>query len=213
MSPWVIGFLLALGGPQGQLVDCPSLTASRLSGPLTFDGHLDEQAWLDATSSRAWGLKKTGGFTSPHTELRALWDDDGLWLGVYGGDEDVRTSDGVRFTLRRANGALLEFAAPLFGGPLPHGVKLRVDVDGTRDDPSDFDEEWAMEVTVSWASLGYAAPPRQVELAVERADTPKGGAVRTERWPAWCHSKSALGTIVLRPFPPTTDGGVFMKLR
>ncbi len=197
----LIAVLAAAPAPKATATQCPAaaLVAHHLSAGagITFDGHLNEQQWLDAPSSGAWAMRKTGAFTSPHTELRALWRDDALLLGVYGADEDLRSSDGVRFTVRKANGSLLAFSAPVFEGKMPKGVEQRVDPDGTRDNPADDDEEWAMELVLSWKSLGYSVPPERVELNVERTDTPKGTTPRTESWVPDCAGTLQLGSIVL----------------
>lgn len=189
--------------PRSEPNRCPApkLSARHLGtaadAGIHFDGHLNEPVWLAAASSGAWPTRKSGAFTSPHTELRALWRADALVLGVFGADEDLRSADGVRFTVRRANGTTLRFEAPVFEGTMPDGVEQRVDPDGTRDDASDDDEEWAMELTLSWKALGYAAPPARVELNVERTDTPKGAAPRTVSWAPDCDGKPQLGSVVL----------------
>ena len=197
----LIAVLAAAPGPKPTANQCPSasLAAHHLSADagITFDGHLNEQPWLDAPSSGAWAMRKNGAFTSPHTELRALWRDDALLLGVYGADEDLRSADGVRFTVRKANGTLLAFDAPVFEGKMPSGVEQRVDPDGTRDNPADDDEEWAMELVLSWRALGYTTPPQRIELNVERTDTPKGATPRTESWVPDCDKKLQLGSVVL----------------
>ena len=74
--------------------------ASRVTGSISIDGHLDEAAWVNA--------EKQGGFTqripkdgvkpTHDTRFAVLYDDDALYVGVWADDPEPQK---IRRTLTR----------------------------------------------------------------------------------------------------------------
>lgn len=198
----------------GRCSGAPQL-ARRLTAPLTVDGHLDEADWRRTPSSGAWRSERDGRFVSPHTEVRALWRADALLLGLYAADEDLRGDDGFTVSLERADAAPLTLWVPARGAvtcrapagghcAVPEGIAFAVDTDGTFDDPSDDDEEWAVELVVPWKALGFATPPARLRLDATRTDTPKGAAPRTSAWAQRCGASPAWAALELENPPVLT---------
>jgi len=61
-----------------------SMRASRLTGSISIDGKLDEPAWATATPSSDFtqSYPKVGAKPTDPTEVRVLYDDDALYVGV-----------------------------------------------------------------------------------------------------------------------------------
>src|SRR2546423_5010835 len=61
-----------------------SMRASRASGAITIDGKLDESAWAAATPSSDFtqSYPKVGAKSTDPTEVRVLYDDAALYVGV-----------------------------------------------------------------------------------------------------------------------------------
>lgn len=157
----------------------PRLQALRVSTPPTLDGAMEERPWVETPSSGAF-MGLDGGMTSPHTELRALFTNDALVLGVYAADQDVISSDGVH--LRVAGRELfIDVRGRLTGAP--EGVQGAVELDGSLDEAGDEDdEEWTAEIALPWRALGFDPPPDEVPVSVWRFDTPKGASPREVSW-------------------------------
>lgn len=182
--------------------EAPRMKALAATGPLAIDGHLEEADWRSTDGSKAFLALRTGGFSAPHSELRAVWTPKALVLGLYAADEDLRDDDafgvrvqgakaalGLRVTARGALSCVGE------GCAVPKGVRAAVDADGTFGDDRDYDEEWLVELELPWAALGFEAPPPEVKVNAWRTDTPKGAQPRTAAWA--CAGEDALGTLVL----------------
>lgn len=182
----------------------PTLEALVSTAPVVLDGKLLEEDWRNTRSTGPFLSETYGKPISPHSELRALWTEAALVIGLYAGDEDLRSSDA--FTLRVVGkGAPLllrisargELSCPSDAGAdacLPaSALTSAVDADGTFEDASDFDEEWLAELVIPWATLGFDAPPASVQLNAWRTDTPKGATPRTTAWA--CASTESLGAV------------------
>ena len=141
------------------------LDAARARVTPHLDGKLDEAVWRKAPSSGPF----TGKGIVAHTELRAAWDLDGLYLALYAADEDVGKEDQIRVRVEEVETVV----TPTSAG---------VDTDGTIDDSSDDDEEWTAELKFPWKSLHLPEPPAEVKVAVERSDRPKGAELHTMSW-------------------------------
>src|SRR5205809_5239805 len=61
-----------------------NMRASRASGPISIDGKLDEASWKAAVPSSDFmqSYPKVGGTPTDRTEVRVLYDDDALYVGV-----------------------------------------------------------------------------------------------------------------------------------
>lgn len=68
--------------PAGNAV--PSLRAARREGPVVLDARLDEPAWQNAAVARDFSQSypNAGQPSTQRTELRVLYDDDALYVGV-----------------------------------------------------------------------------------------------------------------------------------
>jgi hypothetical protein len=62
----------------------PVIQASRLVGEVRIDGRLDEEAWERATPSSTFSesYPQAGASPSEQTEVRVLWDEQALYVGV-----------------------------------------------------------------------------------------------------------------------------------
>lgn len=191
MRVWLLLALAAGCARQATPTDCgpaPRLSARFVDGGVSIDGELTEAAWVETASSGAFPSLADGGQVSPHTELRALWSRDTLWLGVYAADQDLRSSDEVQLSFATPTPLKLRVSASGVVTGAPKSVHAAVDRDGTldADEHGEDDEEWVVELEVPWAALGLRAPPTSLELSVWREDTPKGASARTVSWARGC---------------------------
>lgn len=171
---------------------------ARAREPLKVDGALDEPAW--PTQGARVVLTTDGQPAKPYSDVRALVRDDRLYLALYAADEDIRTGDlghdGPLWT-RDAFELVFDGRYAIDVSPLGVTTDARIgpngqrdftwesgavtahDLDGTRDDPSDDDEEWVIELSIPLANLGHR-PLRgeRLELTARRCDVPKGAARR-----------------------------------
>ena len=173
------------------------LSALRTPTPPRIDGKLDEPAWRDATPSGQFVDPLTGRFVPPESEVRALWDADSLYLGLYAADEDLRSDDHMTVILEPERGRRLTFEvnpAGKLSSTAPAGLRAAAEQDGTIDQPRDDDEEWTVELQVPWRSLGLAGPT-PIGIGFGRRDQPKGSAARES---VWGQRGAALGVIRLR---------------
>ena len=114
----------------------------------------------------------------PHTEARAVFDDDALVIGFYLADEDIQSTDHVGVTIGDATWELPP-NAPMRG---PNSATGAAEFDGTANDARDDDEEWAAELKVPWSALGLRGPPDELRVALTRNDTPRGVPERHLLW-------------------------------
>src|SRR5919106_116115 len=66
------------------------LQAVRAAGDITLDGNLDEPAWLDAPVAKDFiqSDPREGEPATHDTEVRVLYDDEALYIGVFARDEE-----------------------------------------------------------------------------------------------------------------------------
>lgn len=190
--------LLCFGCPRARpAFTGPKLTALRVAQAPTLDGAAEEEDWIKTASTGAFGSVADGGLLSPHTELRALWNDDALWLGLYCADQDLRSTDAIHLTLRTPIELTLAVSASGKLTGAPEGARVAVEVDGTLDaDDGEDDEEWVAELELPWASAGLKQPPASLEVLAWREDTPRGAEARTVSW-SQLATKPAPGLIEL----------------
>lgn len=164
----------------------------------TLDGEGNEHDWLEATPTPAWNAAD-GGQGRPHSEGRATWNSEALYLLLYAGDEDLEPEDFMGATLTGGNGKPVTFAVSPTGKiDGPYGIQAAVDRDGSLSDAGDDDEEWVVEVAVPWSMLGRAD---EVGVSFLRSDQPKTAERRLLSWPPPCGSKPGLAKIRLQAPP------------
>ena len=198
--------LVACGTPPPPEAAPPiSLVALRASAP-RLDGELDEQDWTTTARTARFVDAIEGESTTPYTEARAVYDDEGLWLALYAADEDVRSTDRMGALLRAPDGATfiveidptghVRWHAPSSAAmPLPEGVTAAVDADATLDIDDLEDEEWVAEIHVPWRALGMDGPG-DVRANFFRRDQPRGSLMRSLAWTPWReHASAAIETL------------------
>ncbi len=174
-----------------------TLVASRVATPPKINGELHEEGWLRTARTPPLVDDAEPHTIVPHSEVRALWDDDALYLSFYAADEDLRATDFVGTALDSPGGLLELEISP--GGTLTcrqathvvdcgtlAGVHAAADTDGTIDDPRDDDEEWTVELVIPWRVLGLARPPHDLPIAFARRDQPKQAPLRHLVWTPGC---------------------------
>jgi len=70
----------------------PSLIVKATSADIAIDGKLDEAVWASATATEAFVNTMNGGPAEPETVVKALWDEDNLYLGFMVKDDLLRSS-------------------------------------------------------------------------------------------------------------------------
>lgn len=202
---WLGVALLCVGGAcakppaapvdAGVVAPAPARTLSvkLASAPVEVDGELEEADWRAAETTGPFPDERAPGAVVAHTEARAVWDDAALTVALYSADEDLGDDDHVDVSVQAADGGSIDWEVPPTararcrrGGAAcgaQTGVRAAADVDGTMNDASDDDEEWAVELAVPWSVLGFSSPPERVEVQLGRVDRVKGGASRRQAWP------------------------------
>ena len=175
------------------------LRVPRAKSPVVIDGEFEDPAWHEPALSGAF-LDAQGAAARPHSELRAVWDETGLYLALYAADENIEEKepvpdgplwkadafhlvfevDGEERQLDIAPHGAVTDGVRRAGGAVDYtwqsGVRVGSDVDGTVNDRSDDDEEWVEEVAVPWATLGLQGKAgEQVTVRASRCDVPKSG--------------------------------------
>jgi hypothetical protein len=156
-------------------------------GTPVIDGELDEPVWHSAAATEAF-VDKGSRKVVPHTEARAAWDAEAMYLVLYVADADLRSTDHV--TVRLANGLVIE-ATPngkvrCGGGDCEaSGVIAKFEVDGDVDADKEEDEEWAVELKVPWKVLASEGRPQRVDVGFSRDETLDGKRL-TEVWSRGC---------------------------
>ena len=160
-----------------------------------IDDHLDDDAWVSAVVSPRFVDAKSGVVGLPYTELRALWDDNALYVLFYAGDIDVTPKDRFGAILHLPNGDTRVFevdpqkridwrGARGASLALPVGVGADIDLDGTLSDSRDDDEEFVAEVRLPWSALG-AAGPTDIRANFFRRDVSRDLPLRQLSWVPW----------------------------
>jgi hypothetical protein len=157
--------------PTGPIAVPPS------SAAIPIDGEW-EPDWNDRAVRVIFHV--TGGTDEarPYSELRLMRDGDALLVGLYAADEDIHSTEAFALSI----GALAVHvdATGAVTPPVP-GAKSAIDLDGTRDVPGDYDEEWKIELSIPIAALG-AKPGATIPIHADRCDTPKDGIQRCGAW-------------------------------
>ncbi len=170
------------GGPARRVATTsPALVLPQVAAAIRCDGELDEMAWRTPARTGAF-VDATGGEAAPYSDARFLRDDRYLYLALYAADEDIRSSDEFIVELSSARGrATLHFTAAGRVSPTIAGSTVSVDLDGTRDEPSNDDEEWVVEAAVPMTAIPFGRDGA-VSVRVSRCDTTKDGKRHCGSW-------------------------------
>ena len=153
----------------------PARAVPHVTGAIKIDGEWDEPDW-SKTSLRGQFLGSDGQLSRPTSEVRFLRGDTTLYVGCYAADDDIRSTDA--FDLKLGSLAL-HVDATGKATPAPPGMKVAVDRDGSLDDPSNFDEEWLLEIAIPITALpDHGATP----VSAARCDTPKHSGRLCSAW-------------------------------
>lgn len=137
------------------------ILVSATTGPIVLDGELQESDWHDRATPTAF-VSDSGEQARPYSEIRFLHDDATLYIGLYAADEDIEETDFFQLTLGTLdlrvypNGKISASA---------DGLRAASDVDGTVDQPGDFDEEWRLELAVPRTLMMLGAAPLPVHAS------------------------------------------------
>jgi hypothetical protein len=148
---------------------------------LTLDGELDEVAWRTPARTGPF-VDASGAPAAPYSDARFLRDDHALYLALYAGDEDIRSSDEFVVELASTRGRrTLHFTAGGKLQPAVNGARVAIDVDGNVDDPSNDDEEWVVEAAIPLAAVPFASDGT-VRISITRCDSTKDRVRRCGSW-------------------------------
>ncbi len=149
----------------------------------------------------------------PYSDARFVWGDGYLYIALYAADEDIHATqsgpdapvwldDSFHFVLSDGStersfdvsptGAFADgtrAAGPGGKGSGPFdfrwesGAHVSHELDGTPNQPGDFDEEWVIEMAVPFDALGLRGQKgERVGFAVHRCDTPRSGVRSCGSW-------------------------------
>ena len=157
-----------------------------------MDGELDEPVWHAAAATTPFvhdGIKRV----VPHTEARAAWDADALYLVFYVGDAELRGDDQVAVTFDGVGAVEVHPQGTVtcrlgaLGDCARAGVVARVERDGDVDADQEEDEEWAVELKLPWAVVAPGGRPALLPVNFSRLETRGGGGERIrEVWSRGC---------------------------
>ena len=147
------------------------------TGPVTIEGEWDEPDW-SRVALREQFVDDSGGLARPSSEIRFLHDATTLYVGLYAADDNIQSIDAFEVSLDS-----LELRVDATGkvSPTVPGLRVGIDRDGTLDDPSNFDEEWVLELAIP-LSATTLAPDHATTVRAKRCDTPKQGGERCGGW-------------------------------
>ena len=190
-----------------------SVHAPKIATAIEFDGELDEPVWRDCAARTGAFRRQDRSSAVPHSEARFLWREGQLLVALYASDIDLETrhADGEglwqdedafqveltaakrSYTLRVSpNKRLVDATCPeglsacdsaQLDFAWQSGAKFGVDLDGTLNQPRDFDEEWVVELAIPFASLGLSGTAGdRIGIAIHRCDVPAKSADACGSW-------------------------------
>jgi hypothetical protein len=198
---------VAVGVPEGRgrLV----LHVPHLTGSIFLDGDTDDLGWTAPPGPARTGpfLGPSGAPARPYSDARLVWGDGQLYIALYAADENVRSradqadgplwlDDSFRLLFKRDD---VEYAIEVspkgvvtdavrkpgqaFDYTWNSGVHVSHEVDGTLNDSTDTDEEWAIEMAVPVEALGMRGERGdRIGFAARRCDTPKNASRVCAGW-------------------------------
>lgn len=199
----------------------PVLHVPHAPGAILLDGDTDDPGWITPPGPARTRdfLLPSGAPARPFSEIRFVWGDGFLYLALYAADEDIESrtteADGpvwlddafrVVFTRGDTEYAIEVSPRAVITDSIRHGGTGRWDytwssgahasteMDGSLNEPSNLDEEWAIEMAVPFESLGlHGEPGERIGFTASRCDTPKGEARVCSAW-----GDKPLGALVMQ---------------
>ena len=157
-----------------------ALNVALAAQPIVADGSWHEPSWNDrAVQGMFMSVDNRSETARPYSEIRFLRDASQLWIGLYAADEDLRSTDQFDVQVGAVHVVVHPDGKATIDG---HAQTIHVDTDGTIDNPSDFDEEWVIEVPLPLATVGLVPGGAAVAVDAERCDVTKGGERRCGAW-------------------------------
>jgi hypothetical protein len=117
-------------------------------------------------------------------------------MAVLASDEDIRSDDAIHIVFFQGDTqkAIDVSPKPVITGSIG-GVHASSEVDGTIDNPKNFDEEWSLELAIPFESLGMKGERGEnIGMSLSRCDTPKDGL---RVCAGWGDAQGSRGRIVL----------------
>jgi hypothetical protein len=138
-----------------------SIVVQATTTPIVLDGSWTEMDWDVRTTSEVF-VSDSGEQARPFSEIRLLHDDATLYVGLYAADEDIESTDFFQVTI-----GTLDFRVYPSGrvSASADGLHAASDIDGTVDKPSDYDEEWVLEIAVPRTLVTLGSSPLPVHAA------------------------------------------------
>ncbi len=187
----------------------PVLRVPHVATAPVIDGLVTDPAWQGDVASTGM-LASVDDQPMTASSVRLVWSGDQLYLLLYAADADIRaTVTTPDAPLWQEDAFRLDFTVPgdprmrvLFVSPRgtltdeyvqgdevdtswTSGARIGLDVDGTLNDPRDYDEEWVVEMALPLASIGLrGVAGERVGFSASRCDAPKGLGRRCGAWGA-----------------------------
>ena len=190
-------------------------------GSIVLDGDMDDPGWLRETARTNAFIGEDGVSPArPYSDARLAWGDGHLYIALYAADENILATqtksdeplwleDSFHLTFSDrvservfdvsalgtlTDGARTANAATPFDYAWQSGAHVSKEVDGTPNDPSDDDEEWAIEMAIPFEALGLKGERgERIRFSVRRCDTPKRAKRACGSWGA----SASTGVLVL----------------
>ena len=154
-----------------------ALPVPATTGPVTIDGEWEESDW-SKVALREQFVDETGALARPSSEIRLLHDAQTIYIGLYAADDNIQSTDAFDVSL---DSLALHVDATGKVTPDVPGLRVAIDRDGTLDDPSNYDEEWVLEIAVPLSATTLAAD-HATTVHARRCDVPKQGGKRCGGW-------------------------------
>ena len=160
---------------RGDLV----LRIPHLTGAITLDGDMDDPGWVRPPGPARTGefLLQNGKPARPHTHGRLVWGGEYLYMAVLASDEDIKSDDAIHIVFSQGDVEYAIDVSPkaVITGSI-RGVHASSEIDGTIDNPKNFDEEWSLELAIPFESIGMKGERGEnIGMSLSRCDTPKDG--------------------------------------
>ena len=166
-----------------------TMTASRRTSPITIDGKLDDAAWAAAAPSSGFvqSYPKPGQLAPDQTEVRVLYDDDALYVGIrmFDAHPDSIAAGLARRDATAATGIYTDWVHLIIDSyhdrrtafrfsTSPRGVQKDVYTSNDGNEDTNWDAVW--EVGTRIDSLGWVA-----EYRIPLSQLRFGGSKATDR--------------------------------
>jgi hypothetical protein len=194
-----------VAAPNGVVLRVP-----HMAGGIVLDDDTDDPGWTGQAGPARTGpfLTASGTPARPYSETRLVWGDGHLYLALYAADEDIRSvtaeADGPlwlddSFRLVFTHGdveyaievsptgtltdAIRSRGEEAFDYSWNSGAHVSHEQDGTLNDSTDSDEEWAIEMAIPFDVLGMRGERgERVGFTARRCDTPRNEARVCASW-------------------------------